>query len=75
MEKFKLPGPFIQSDDHRIRNVAEKIVKPTDTPLEKVRKLVSWIQTNIRRQPVLSLPNALSTLKNRGWEIVMNMQP
>jgi len=35
------------------------------TPLEKVEKLVAWIQVNIKRQPVISLPNAISTLENR----------
>ncbi|MBF0375963.1 MAG: transglutaminase domain-containing protein [Desulfamplus sp.] len=36
-----------------------------ELPLEKVKKLVAWIQKNIKRQPVVSLPNALSTLENR----------
>lgn len=62
--RFKAPDTFIQSRHPRIRNVAEKVVRPDDTPLEKVKKLVAWIQENIRRQPVLSLPNALSTLEN-----------
>ena len=31
----------------------------------KVEKLVAWIQVNIKRQPVISLPNAISTLENR----------
>ncbi|MBF0413726.1 MAG: transglutaminase domain-containing protein [Desulfamplus sp.] len=34
-------------------------------PLEQVKKLVAWIQKNIKRQPVVSIPNALSTLENR----------
>ncbi len=64
-EKFKSPGPFIQSNDHRIKNIAQRVTQSADTPIEKVRNLVLWIQKNIRRQPVVSLPNALSTLKNR----------
>lgn len=64
-EKYKIAAPFIQSDDHRIRQIARRVVETTDTPLEKVEKLVRWIQENIRRQPVVSLPNALSTVKNR----------
>lgn len=64
-ERFKKPDPFIQSDHPRIQNVLDQVVKPDDAPLDKVKKLVAWIQENIRRQPVLSLPNALSTLENR----------
>lgn len=64
-EKFILPGPFIQSDDDRIQRIARRLVSPDNTPLENIGRLVAWIQANIRRQPVISLPNALSTLKNR----------
>ena len=64
-KKFILPGPFIQSDDDRIQRIARRLVSPDNTPLENIGKLVAWIQANIRRQPVISLPNALSTLTNR----------
>ena len=64
-ERFKLPGPFIQSDDAELRRIAGKIISTARTPLEKVNALMAWIHDNIRRQPVISLPNALSTLKNR----------
>ncbi|MBF0228642.1 MAG: transglutaminase domain-containing protein [Desulfamplus sp.] len=63
--KFKQPDAFIQSDDYKIRSFAFKTIQPSDLPLEKVKKLVAWIQKNIKRQPVVSLPNALSTLENR----------
>ena len=64
-EKFILPGPFVQSDDAQIQQIARRLVSPDNTPLENIGRLVGWIQANIRRQPVISLPNALSTLKNR----------
>ncbi len=64
-KKFILPGPFIQSDDPDLRRIALRVVSPEQAPLEKVRALMAWIQNNIQRQPVISLPNALSTLKNR----------
>lgn len=63
--RFREPDAFVQSNDYRIRSFAFKAVSESDTPLEKVKKLVAWIQKNIRRQPVISLPNALSTLENR----------
>ena len=63
--RFKSADPFIQSDHPRIQNVLNRVVTPEDPSLRKLQKLVAWIQKNIRRQPVLSLPNALSTLENR----------
>ena len=35
------------------------------SPLEKARKMMAWIEKNIEKRPVLSLPDALSTLENR----------
>ena len=34
-------------------------------PLLKAKKLVNWINGNIQKRPVLSVPNALETLRNR----------
>jgi len=64
-DKFILPGLFIQSNNDQIKGVAQRLVSSDNTPIENIGKLVAWIQANIRRQPVISLPNALSTLKNR----------
>ena len=63
--KFLNPTPFVQSDHKKIKGLANKIVSHSDTPLEKTRKLLFWIHKNIEKKPVLSLPNALSTLENR----------
>jgi len=62
---FLRPGPFIQSDDPRIQALAQKIIGSKAVALEKVRLLVDWVYQNIDKRPVLSLPDALSTLENR----------
>ena len=64
---FLKPGPFIQSDHPKIRALAQKILKdaPDASPLERAYKLLNWVHTHIEKRPVLSLPDALSTLKNR----------
>ncbi len=62
--KFLHPTPFIQSDHSKIQNLAKKIVSKNDKPLDKVKKIVAWIHKNIEKRPVLSLPDALSTLEN-----------
>ena len=62
---FLKAGPFIQSDDQKIQALAQEIVGNHQEPLMKVRKLVDWVYQNIDKRPVLSLPDALSTLENR----------
>jgi hypothetical protein len=62
---FLKPGPFIQSDDQKIQALAQEIAGNHAEPLDKVRMLVDWVYKNIDKRPVLSLPDALSTLENR----------
>jgi hypothetical protein len=64
-KSFLKPAPFIQSDHEKIRNLAKEIVSPEDSPAEKVSKIMGWIHENIEKRPVLSLPDAISTLENR----------
>lgn len=65
-EKIYLrPSAFIQADHQDIRNLAREIVAEKTSPLEKARALADWVHRNIEKRPVLSLPDALSTLENR----------
>jgi len=64
LTNFLKPTPFIQSDNEKIRTIANKIVSNKDTPLEKATKLLFWIHKNIDKKPVVSLPDALSTFEN-----------
>lgn len=67
LEKIFLnPGPFIQSDHEKIQQAIEGILQNGDgTSLSKAKKLVHWIHVNVEKRPVLSLPDALSTLENK----------
>ena len=64
---FLKPSPFIQSDHEKIQDLTQQILEtPSNaTPLEKAQKLLTWVYENIEKRPVLSLPDALSTLDNR----------
>jgi transglutaminase-like putative cysteine protease len=64
---FLKPSPFIQSDHEKIKNLAQQILGSASsaTPLEKAQQLLAWVHENIEKRPVLSLPDALSTLDNR----------
>jgi hypothetical protein len=64
---FLKPDPFIQSDHEKIKTLASEIVGQDSsiTPLEKLKRLVDWVHIHIEKRPVLSMPDALSTLENR----------
>jgi transglutaminase-like putative cysteine protease len=73
-EEEKSPGertrylkatPFIQSDHPEIQTKAKEIVSEGDPDIVKAKKLVAWVHQNIQKRPVLSVPNALETLRNR----------
>jgi hypothetical protein len=57
--------PFIQSDHPRIKKIAAEIVTPGAPDRVRARRLVDWVYRHIEKRPVLSVPNALETLKNR----------
>jgi hypothetical protein len=59
------PAPLIQSDHPEIQAKAKEIVSPHDSDLVKANKLVKWVNENIQKRPVLSVPNALEILHNR----------
>jgi transglutaminase-like putative cysteine protease len=64
---FLKPEPLIQSDHERIRDLVRSVLgdEPPPTPLAQARLLMDWIRRNIESRPVLSMPDALSTLDNR----------
>jgi transglutaminase-like putative cysteine protease len=64
-KKFLMPSLFVQSDHPKIINLVNKIIADDDNPLERANKIVDWIQKNIEKRPVLSLPDAVSTLTHR----------
>ncbi|MCP3951199.1 MAG: transglutaminase family protein [Desulfobacterales bacterium] len=59
------PSPFVQSDHPDIVTLAGSIVNPDIPGRKKVIALKNWLFTEIEKRPVLSVPNALETLKNR----------
>jgi transglutaminase-like putative cysteine protease len=61
------PEPLIQSDHERIRSLVRSILgnSPPAAPLAQSRLLMDWIGHHIEKRPVLSMPDALSTLENR----------
>jgi hypothetical protein len=65
IKTFLEPTPFIQSDHPEIQAKAKEIVSENDSALVKAHKLIAWVNKNIQKRPVVSVPNALETLRNQ----------
>jgi transglutaminase-like putative cysteine protease len=65
MERFLRSEPFIQSDHPNISQLAAVLTSRAEASIDKARTLVDWVFENIRKQPVISIPDALATLENR----------
>jgi hypothetical protein len=59
------PSLFVQSDHPDIRALAAVLVQKSTSDRDKVVRIKNWIFTEIEKRPVLSVPNALETLKNK----------
>ena len=66
--KFLAPSLFIESNHPKIRDLVKKIVAADETPLKKTINLVDWINKNIEKRPVISLPDALAVIENRAGD-------
>jgi hypothetical protein len=62
---FLEPSPNVQSDHPDIQNLAFKLTSGALSDLEKAKILVHWVYENIEKKPVISIPDALTTLKTR----------
>lgn len=65
MSAYLKPSPFVQSDHPDVLALAGSLVKKNRSSREKVIRIKDWLFTEIEKRPVLSVPNALETLKNR----------
>ncbi|MHB8769832.1 MAG: transglutaminase domain-containing protein [Syntrophales bacterium] len=64
VSRYLEPTPLIQADHPKLREKAAAIVSPEDSAEVKAAKLVAWVHGNLKKSPVLSVPNALETLEN-----------
>jgi hypothetical protein len=66
-ERALQPSIAVTSTDPRIRATAVQITVGANTELEKINRLVQWIQANIKREPVDAF-SALDVLDNKRAE-------
>ncbi len=65
LQPFLMPNAFIQSDNPDIRALSAQIAPPGRSDRVRAEQLMRWVYENIDKKPVVSMPNALSTLVHR----------
>jgi transglutaminase-like putative cysteine protease len=65
LKPFLQPEQFIESDHPTITELAAEIISSDDPPVVKGQKMVDWVFENIEKRPVISIPDAVTTLENR----------
>jgi hypothetical protein len=65
MAKYCQPTIMIPSDNPGIIAQLQKITRNGDSHLVKIKKIMVWLNENIKKRPVLSVPNAIETLKHK----------
>lgn len=68
VKMFLQPSPFIQSDHPMVQDMAGKIVSMDDSVMVKAKKLTAWVYEHVKKTPVISVPSAIDTLKNRAGD-------
>ncbi|MPZ75090.1 MAG: hypothetical protein GEU77_01035 [Deltaproteobacteria bacterium] len=56
---------FLQSDHPRIRDLARQILGSETDALKAVLRLKNWVYKEIKKEPTVSVPNALEVLQTR----------
>ncbi|MCP4683793.1 MAG: hypothetical protein GY864_15800 [Desulfobacterales bacterium] len=65
MRLFLYPELHIESDDKAIVETAREITKGIKDPALAARRLLIWVNTNVKKKPVVNVPSALEVLKTR----------
>lgn len=58
-------SPYIQSNHPDIIALSNRLIHKKTDNIKKVRGLADWVFTNIKKRPVLGIPDALTTLNNK----------
>lgn len=58
------PSPFVESDDPAIVSLARSIVGDEQDPVVAARKLVTWVNVNVAKEPALTVPSAREVVKS-----------
>jgi hypothetical protein len=62
---FLQPTAFVQSDHPRLRAMVRQILGDETDAYKAVLRLKHWVYTEIKKEPTISIPNALDVLQTR----------
>ena len=62
--KYLKPTEFVQCDAPEIKQKALEIIKGAKTDWEKVKKILHWVDKNVKDVPSVTMPSAIEVLKN-----------
>jgi len=65
MKAWLLSTPYIQVNHPEITKLRQSIIGQEKNRASQVNLLADWVYNNIEKRPVVGLPDALTTLKNR----------
>jgi len=65
LEQYYQPTILIPSDNPKIIEQLQQITSKADPHLVKIKKIMVWMNQNIIKRPVLSVPNAIETLQHK----------
>jgi hypothetical protein len=65
MDDYLKSDAFIQSDHEKIRNTAKAIIGTETDPWRKSQLILQWVNRNLRKLSVFSIPSALEVLESR----------
>ncbi len=58
-------APLVQADDPRIQALAAELTSKARSPRAGIQAIMDWMAAHIEKRPVLSLPDAITTLTQR----------
>lgn len=67
-KSFLKPSAFIESDSPAVRDKVGEIITLVDSHRVRAEKIVAWLYTHLEKKPVISVPDALDTLKNMAGD-------
>ena len=62
-DEYLSSTPYVQSRHPIIRRLSQAIVKNEENDVNKIRTLINWVYEYLDKKPVLSIPDAMTTLR------------
>jgi hypothetical protein len=68
LDAYLEAGPFVQSDNPKIKALADQIVGLERDHAKKARAIFDWVYRSLEKRATVSVPNALDTLRMRAGD-------